>query len=67
MTENHFITVNGITFKYDPNEIDIDAPEIQQAIKNASTKNEKIIRDGAVSIYYKQGILIIDTDENRSK
>jgi len=63
MTEKHFVVANGITFNYDPNEIDIDAPEIQQAIKYASTKDEKTIRDGAVSIYRKNGVLVVDLKE----
>ena len=62
MTEKHFVVANGITLKYDPEEIDIESQEVQDFIRKA-VADEKVVADGAVSIYRKNGVLVVDLKE----
>ena len=57
-----FELINNITVKYDPEEIDIESQDVQDFIRKAVT-DEKVITDGAVSIYRKNGVLVVDLKE----
>ena len=57
-----FELINNITVKYDPEEIDIESEEVQDCIQKA-VADEKVINDGAVSIYRKNGVLVVDLKE----
>ena len=57
-----FELINNITVKYDPEEIDIENQEVQDFIRKA-VADEKVIADGAVSIYRKNGVLVVDLKE----
>ena len=57
-----FELINNITVKYDPEEIDIENQEVQDFIRKA-VADEKVVADGAVSIYRKNGVLVVDLKE----